>query len=216
MDRLSLQAAIRRSTLTRWLADVQDNLELRSWRLKSDPTLVPRPGLLKRHELLLALKRGNISHFVETGTLLGDTTYFFAQQGCTVYSVEVEPRLAALARERFRGNSRVHIIEGDSGILMPEIITKLARVPALFWLDGHYSGGATGRGDLDTPIVKEVETILKDAAPKSIVFVDDARCFGVEVDYPTLAGLKELVESYGVSDIAVRDDLISFTVPARL
>ncbi|MEQ1694622.1 MAG: hypothetical protein ABL901_02175 [Hyphomicrobiaceae bacterium] len=171
---------------------------------------------MKRHELLLALKRGNISHFVETGTLLGDTTYFFAQQGCTVYSVEVEPRLAALARERFRGNSRVHIIEGDSGILMPEIITKLARVPALFWLDGHYSGGATGRGDLDTPIVKEVETILKDAAPKSIVFVDDARCFGVEVDYPTLAGLKELVESYGVSDIAVRDDLISFTVPARL
>ena len=215
MDRLLLQAVIRRSPLTRWLADVQDRFELRSWQSKSDQINAARPGLLKRRELLAALKRGNLSHFVETGTLLGDTTHVFATQGCTVYSVEVEPRLAALARARFEGNSKVHIVEGDSAIQMAGIIAKLAGAPALFWLDGHYSGGATGRGELDTPIVKEVETILKAAAPRSIVCIDDARCFGTEADYPTLAGMKELVERYGVADMAVRDDLISFTVPVR-
>jgi hypothetical protein len=215
MDRLIVQSVIRRSPLTRWLAGVKDQLELRAWQSKANQANVARPGLLKRRDLLAALRGGKLTHFVETGTLLGDTTHVFAAEGCTVYSIEVEPRLVALARARFKGNPNVHIVEGDSGIQMVEIIRRLAGAPALFWLDGHYSGGATGRGELDTPVIKEVETILNNAAPTSIVFIDDARCFGVEADYPTLVDMKELVEKHGVSSMSVRDDLISFTVPAR-
>jgi len=67
--------------------------------------------------------------------------------------------------------------------------------PALFWLDGHYSGGNTGKGEKETPIMEEIETILSSPLPH-VVLVDDARCFGTEKDYPTLSDFEAFVHSY--------------------
>ena len=41
---------------------------------------------------------------------------------------------------------------------VPELVRQLDG-PALFWLDGHYSGGDTAKGELDTPVSAELESI---------------------------------------------------------
>ena len=99
--------------------------------------------------------------------------------------VEVEPRLAAWARVRFDGVANVRVVEGDSEQLMTGLIAELDQ-PALFYLDRHYSGGQTGKGQHETPVVKEVEAILRDAPNGSFVIIDDARSFGRLQDYPPL------------------------------
>ncbi len=55
--------------------------------------------------------------------------------------------------------SHITLYQGDSGVLLPEIISEVSE-PVLFWLDGHYSGEGTGKAVLETPIIEEVNVIL--------------------------------------------------------
>ena len=64
---------------------------------------------------------------------------------------------------------------------------------AIFWLDGHYSDGITAKGDLNTPILKELEAILSHNIKDHIILIDDARCFVGKDDYPTIEQLKNFV-----------------------
>jgi len=64
----------------------------------------------------------------------------------------------------------------------------------LFWLDGHYSGGDTARGDSDTPVNEELRAIFQPGGPAHIVLIDDARCFGTHPAYPTVEHIKQLVQ----------------------
>ena len=98
---------------------------------------------------------------------------------------------------------------------MAGVIARLDGQRILFWLDGHFSGGPTGRGDSDTPIEREVDAILLKAAPGSLVYVDDARCFGTLLGYPSLAKLEARLSRNGVTDMRRDRDLIVFTVPLR-
>ena len=77
------------------------------------------------------------------------------------------------------------MVEGDSEQLMTGLTADLDQ-PALFYLDGHYSGGQTRKGQHETPMVKEVEAILRDAPNGSFVIIDDARSFGRLQDYSPL------------------------------
>jgi hypothetical protein len=63
----------------------------------------------------------------------------------------------------------------------------------LFWLDGHYSRGATAKGMSDTPVAKEIETILRHKIRDHVILIDDARCFDGTHDYPALNDLQEFV-----------------------
>ena len=76
----------------------------------------------------------------------------------------------------------------------------------LFWLDAHYSGGETAHAALQTPIVKEIDIVLKDN-PKNIILIDDARCFDGTNDYPTLDTIKNYVSVVGKT-MEVKDDII--------
>ena len=73
----------------------------------------------------------------------------------------------------------------------------------LFWLDAHYSGGE------QTPIVKEIDIVLKDN-PKHIILIDDARLFDGTNDYPTLDTIKNYVSTLGKT-MKVEDDIIRIT-----
>jgi hypothetical protein len=64
--------------------------------------------------------------------------------------------------------------------------------PALFWLDGHYSGGETARGAQGSPIIAELETVFSRKLD-DVVLIDDIRCFTGFDGYPSLADLKALV-----------------------
>ncbi len=86
-------------------------------------------------------------------------------------------------RHTFR---EIHTIELDASLYR--------RGPALFWLDGHYSGGITARGELDTPIRKELSRVFASPWPH-VVLIDDASDFTGRGDYPAVDELDALLRS---------------------
>lgn len=166
------------------------------------------PPPVKRMVLSAYLKRYGLTRFVETGTYLGDTLAYIAQQkNVQATSIELDEAYYQAATHRFRGYPHVTILHGDSGKLLPELVRQL-RTPALFWLDGHYSGGDTGRGELDTPVSAELEAILESPVKGHVVLIDDARCFEGTQDYPHLDHLLETVRSKNTHHIEVSTDII--------
>ncbi|MEW6132430.1 MAG: hypothetical protein AB1591_04605 [Pseudomonadota bacterium] len=160
-----------------------------SWTLSGRP--FPPPHLIKQKMIRDALRQYQPRIMVETGTLLGDMVEAMKHRFERIYSIEISPELARRAQQRFANDRHVTIIENDSAIALRDLVHKLEE-PALFWLDGHYSGGDTGKGAKETPIMEELEAIFSSPLPH-VVLVDDARCFGSEKDYPTLAELETYV-----------------------
>jgi hypothetical protein len=156
--------------------------------------------------------------FVETGTNNGLTVQFLIPYFDELYTVELDWDLAQNARRMFEGEPKVHPFAGDSAVWLHNMVTKLD-APALFWLDGHYSGPGTARGPVSTPIRVELEAVFK--APKgSVVLIDDARCFGggAEHDlyehyseYPSIDWVREQAEFNDFKFLLEKD--IMFLIP---
>ncbi len=87
------------------------------------------------------------------------------------------------------------IRRGDSAEVLPALLGQIDE-PCLFWLDGHYSGPKTGRGETDTPILRELEAIFAHRVKTHVVIIDDARGYGTLAGYPTVEGLREFVRAH--------------------
>lgn len=143
------------------------------------------------------LDKYNLDTFIETGTFLGDTVDHFKKRCRKVISIELSKALAEKAKIRFRNDTNVEIIQGDSGRVISEILDRLDG-PALFWLDGHYSGEmviegekiVTALGDTSTPVLQEIDSLLPNRM-RHVILIDDARLFGTDADYPFLADIKK-------------------------
>lgn len=170
------------------------------WRKAFEKEIPAVPYEDKRNLILEYSKSGGYDSFIETGTFLGDTVEFFRPHFKKVVSIELQPDLAAKARERFSNNDNVEILEGDSGVLIQEIVANLES-PAFFWLDGHYSSEffvgdeyiVTAKSDKNTPVEKELHTILS-SAQNHLILIDDARDFTGRYDYPTIKAVREKVK----------------------
>ncbi len=175
----------------------------------------------KREILDSYRKKYNLSVLVETGTFMGDTIEYFKSRFQKLYSIELSKELAEKAAARFKGTDNVCIIEGDSGEVLRSL-TKEIDASALYWLDGHYSSEVligdttfkTARADKDTPIVKELETLLNDKHQHTIL-VDDARLFTGRGDYPAIKTIVEMVNKSSFSfKVIVNRDIIHI-LPAK-
>ena len=160
------------------------------WRLKGRPA--PAPPHVKRRIVRDLTRRSAARTFVETGTYRGDTVAAVSRDVDQVISIELDQHLAEAAVHRFRGRGNVSILVGDSGQVLPEVVEGLDE-PALFWLDGHFSGGVTALGGHVTPIEQELEAILEAGRPQHLVLIDDIRLFDGTDGYPTLDRIRELV-----------------------
>jgi hypothetical protein len=145
--------------------------------------------------------RLHIDTLVETGTYMGQMVD--AQKGFfkTIYSIELSTDLHARAVKKFRRYDHIRLIQGDSGERLAEIVDALTG-PALFWLDGHYSGGITALGSKECPIIEELGHILRSRYSHTVL-IDDARLF-VGGEYPTIAELERLL---GVK-LPVENDIV--------
>jgi hypothetical protein len=144
---------------------------------------------------------------VETGTYLGLTVSAMLPYFSNIYSIELGLNFYARAKYIFNGNPKVHLFLGDSGKVLKEMLPLLTKKP-LFWLDAHYSAGDTARGDIDTPILQELDTIFS-LCPSCVILIDDAREFNGINSYPTLPDL----ESYVLGRLPtwvfeIKDDII--------
>ena len=166
--------------------------EVRDWIRAGKP--VPTPHRVKEDTLRVYAERYGLRMLVETGTYLGDMVEALKDLFGLVYTIELSPVLSANARKRFRDYSHIRVIEGDSGKELQRLMPAIDE-PCLFWLDGHYSAGVTARGDKDTPIYEELEGILGAPDLGHVVVIDDARCFGSDPAYPTLAEIARFIEA---------------------
>lgn len=160
-------------------------------------------------------KRINASTLIETGTYKGDMIHAMYSNFDNLYSVEIYEELYKECEKRFTGRDKVHLYNGDSSNLLPVMIREALsngnNSSIVFWLDGHYSGKATGRGVKDTPIYEELQGLfeaLKDKGVQYVICIDDAREFTGKNDYPTLEELSDFIHSNGNFDIRVKSDII--------
>jgi len=66
---------------------------------------------------------------VKTGTYFGDTIAATRKQFSNIYSIELSPVLHKRAKERFARDSRFHLLLGNSGDILTEILPALTRTP---------------------------------------------------------------------------------------
>jgi hypothetical protein len=135
-----------------------------------------------------------IQYLVETGTCHGDMVAAMQKEFKKIVSIELADQFYREVCERFKGVPNVELIHGDSATKLQEVVAKLPG-RAIFWLDGHYSGGDTARGIHDTPVNEELRAIFQPGQPDHIVLIDDARCFGDSPVYPTFDQVRQLVQS---------------------
>ena len=105
-----------------------------------------------------------------------------------LYSIELSPVFHKEAVKRFRKHDHIEIIFGDSAQYLPKVIDEVNE-PALFWLDGHFSGGETAESHC--PVMDELQAILASQVQHAIL-IDDARCFDGTNGYPTIKEIETL------------------------
>jgi hypothetical protein len=177
-----------------------------------DGSPVPPPHIVKQKTITEYQKIYGYSTFIETGTFMGDMVEAQKNLFKKIYSIEIGAKLFKKAVRRFKRNKNVKIILGDSGKVLPEIISNINE-PAIFWLDGHYSSGPTAKGDKNCPIFDELDAIFNGKISNHILLIDDARCFVGNADYPTIEKLNEYVKNKNAKyRIEVKDDIIRFVI----
>ena len=153
------------------------------------------------------------THFVETGTFMGDTSFEMKNSFKQVDTIELDEKLAKRAINRFASYPNVRVWKGDSGVKIAEILSEVpAENIVLFWLDGHYSGPTTSKTDVNTPIAAEIKGIFEHNK-SHVILVDDARLFlNKEQDYPSFDEFEKLIRTYNPNAVVeVKDDIIRIT-----
>ena len=114
----------------------------------------------------------NISIFIETGTLGGQTTRWASEHFDTVYTIEKNPVTAKNAKKKLADCTNIVTICGDSRQELPKLLKSIGNKVALLFLDAHLTGpGATD----ECALREELRALVK--YPQHYIFIDDAGWF---------------------------------------
>jgi hypothetical protein len=184
--------------------------QMDDWQKRGCP--VPPPHIVKQNIVQEYQQKYGYKVFVETGTNMGDMVEAQKSRFNKIISIELGFDLFQKAKKKFINDKNIHVLLGDSGNVLPKILKDIDE-PAVFWLDGHYSGGITVKGDKECPILEELDAIFKSKKFNHVLLIDDARCFNGQNDYPTLKTLIEYIkrkdEKY---QIEIKHDIIRCTI----
>ena len=113
--------------------------------------------------------------FIESGTYHGETIFNMEPHFEKLYTVEISEQLYFNTKMKYNGK-KICFLLGDSLFvfkhLLPNITDKL-----IFYLDGNYSSGDTGRGKIDVPLYGELLQINNLYKHEGIIIIDDVRLF---------------------------------------
>ena len=195
-------------SVTNYINIINQKKEFKKWEQNGCP--VPPPHLVKQMTIAEYQQKYNISILVETGTFLGDMVEAQKRRFNQIFSIELGVDLYRNTLKRFRRNEHIKILLGDSGKVLPDILSEINE-PAIFWLDGHYSAGITAKGDKDCPIYEELNAIFNSKKFNHILLIDDARCFNGEGDYPTIEDLSSFINSRDKNyTVEIKNDIIRY------
>ena len=125
-----------------------------------------------KHAILLDFaKTYNLRQFVETGTHHCWTLDAVYRQFDWSYSIELGDDYYNSAVEKLGHIINVNLIHGDSSVELPRLLKDLNRIPTLFYLDAHFSGGGTV-GQNQLPLQAELRAIFQSGFD-GIIVIDD-------------------------------------------
>lgn len=201
-----LRTAFRDSALFHWYKNVAAPLEFGLWRLRGSPG--PKmPHLLKQRVIQEYAGAYELPVLVETGTNYAHMIYAQKDRFREIYSIELDAHKAESARRKFSGNPAIHILEGDSGVVLPKLLPALKGC-CLFWLDGHDF-------ELSTPVKLELDALFGDARAH-VILIDDANWFNGSGGYPTIEELRQRVaREYPGRQMDVKDNIIRIFKPRQ-
>ena len=192
-------------TISRIRKYLRDKFKMAGYHLGFDITTPPH--VVKQEAIADYQRSSGIRQLVETGTYLGDMLAAQRSRFDTLFSVELSSELFQRALTRFNGDAKIKLFQGDSSSKLEEI-TRMLNDRAIFWLDGHYSGGITAKGEKNCPVIEELNVIIK-SPYQHIVLIDDARLFNGTDDYPSLQEIETKFKSAGKGiKMSVRNDII--------
>ncbi len=213
LDVLHMRNLIKRIVPRPVLELCRDHRDQRSIREYAVHQTAPPPEAYKRQVVKDHGRAYEARILIETGTFYGDMLHACRKSFLQIFSIELHEELASLARRRFRKQPHIHLFQGDSRQVLPEILAGIHE-PAVFWLDGHYSGAGTAKSDRDTPIEEELAVIGRHHIKSHVILIDDARYFG-KGDYPSSHALTRILDSYFPSStVEIRDDILRCTPQA--
>ncbi len=176
------------------------------WLKKGSPP--PPSKRIKQYIIEQYQQQNNCRTFIETGTFRGDMITAQLDNFERLYSIELSEELHSAAKDTFANQNKVHLLQGDSGIRLVEVLNDILGVP-LFWLDGHYSGGVTALADKECPVDEELATIIASNLDQFVLLIDDARMFVGEQGYSTIEEIKAVIKNaYPNASFDVKDDII--------
>jgi len=127
-------------------------------------------------EIILDLARlAGAKTFVETGTFRGETTRWAAKHFDSVVTIERSEDLYRQYQQGLRDLGNVEPILGDSGVVLPQVVSRLGNQPTVFWLDGHWSFGVTAGENNECPLLAELGALRQRQG--DVILIDDARLF---------------------------------------
>ncbi len=194
-------------TLARFQRERQLRKKMRQW--EKDGAAGPMPNFGKQHVVIDYIQKFSLAIFIETGTYKGKMVYAIIPHVKEIYSIELDETHFQNAQERFAGYPNIHILQGQSGEVLPKVLKDIDK-PCLFWLDAHWSGGFSAKGEFETPVMQELPCVLNHIkADEHVILIDDAHCFTGENDYPALKMLKQFILDVHPGWIfEVKDDII--------
>ncbi len=201
----TLRTAFRDSALFHWYKNVAGPVEYQLWRLHGSPG--PKmPHLLKQRVIQEYAREYDLPVLVETGTNYAHMIYVQKNHFREIYSIELDAHKAESARRKFAGNPAIHILEGDSGIVLPRLLPAM-KDRCIFWLDGHDF-------EMSTPVKLELDALFGDATREHVILIDDANWFNGRGGYPTLEELRQRVSrEYAGRQMEVKDNIIRILKP---
>jgi len=121
--------------------------------------------------------------FVESGTYMGETIIPLEKEFSELHTIEIKREFydhVVSNYNKYKGKSpkQIKFHFGDSSKMLLEICPNIES-NSIFFLDGHWSAGNTGKGDKDCPIYEELRSIMAAMKHRCIIIVDDCRLFGM-------------------------------------
>jgi hypothetical protein len=159
----------------------------------------------------------NSAIFVETGTYHGDTTRWASNHFEIVHTIERAESLYNLHSNQLAQIKGVTPHLGDSRDILPQIVRDIDSQTAVYWLDGHWSGGETAGEYDECPLLDELRCL---EPHRSIILIDDARLFLCAPPFPhnpsqwpTISDIIAVLSAAAKSPfVQIVDDVI-FVVP---
>lgn len=123
---------------------------------------------------ILEIPLNGFPTFLETGTFQGSTILSMEHHFKILHTIEIKKEFYENVKNKYHGD-KINFYLGDSINLLSDIkITD----NTIYFLDGHFNSGDTGKGIKDVPLIEELNQIMEKCLHEAIIIIDDYRLFG--------------------------------------